>query len=335
MNLARIAEALAAAYPDREAIVTPTRRVTYGALAERARRLASVLAAHGLGVRRERADLANHESGQDHVGLYMLNCARVHRGHARLLSRARRALQRELPLRRRRAALPARRRRRGRARLPRALRADAGRASASACRSSASSSRSTTARASRSCPGALDYEAALAAASPAGPSVVPLARRPLHPLHRRHDGRAEGRPLAAGGHLPRRDDRRRARAAGPDDASSSSSRRRRTGTYMRVHADPAAHARRGAVGRASARSTGRHVVLQGQPERLDPDDVWGTVERERVSFAHHRRRRLRAPAPRRARAAGRTTSRASSSSARAAPSSRRTTSRRSSSACRT
>ena len=73
MNLARINQALADAYPDREAIVTPSRRITYGALAEAARRLASVLHAQGLGCRRERAGLANHESGQDHVGLYMLN----------------------------------------------------------------------------------------------------------------------------------------------------------------------------------------------------------------------------------------------------------------------
>ncbi|HYR95857.1 MAG TPA: AMP-binding protein, partial [Candidatus Binatus sp.] len=73
MNLALVLEALAAAHPDRECIVTPTQRLTYARVAERARRLASVLHAHGLGCRRERAALANHESGQDHVGLYLLN----------------------------------------------------------------------------------------------------------------------------------------------------------------------------------------------------------------------------------------------------------------------
>src|SRR5437667_323437 len=73
MNLALIFEALAAAYPDRESVVTPTRRLTYGRLAERARRLASVLHAHGLGCRIERTALENHESGQDHVGLCLLN----------------------------------------------------------------------------------------------------------------------------------------------------------------------------------------------------------------------------------------------------------------------
>src|SRR6266404_4209013 len=74
MNHALVFEALAAAYPDRECIVTPTRRLSYAQVADHMRRLASVLHAHGLGCRRERAELANHESGQDHVGLYLLNC---------------------------------------------------------------------------------------------------------------------------------------------------------------------------------------------------------------------------------------------------------------------
>src|SRR5437867_3333165 len=74
MNHALILEALAAAYPDRECIVTPTRRLTYARVADHMRRLASVLHAHGLGCRRERAELANYESGQDHVGFYLLNC---------------------------------------------------------------------------------------------------------------------------------------------------------------------------------------------------------------------------------------------------------------------
>src|SRR5882724_2338251 len=74
MNHALVFEALAAAYPDRECIVTPTRRVSYAQVADQIRRLASMLHAHGLGCRREPAKLANHESGQDHVVLYLLNC---------------------------------------------------------------------------------------------------------------------------------------------------------------------------------------------------------------------------------------------------------------------
>jgi 3-oxocholest-4-en-26-oate---CoA ligase len=73
MNLALIHDAIARSYPDRECIVTPTRRLSYGQVAERARRLASVLHAHGLGCRIERSALQNHQSGQDHLGIYMLN----------------------------------------------------------------------------------------------------------------------------------------------------------------------------------------------------------------------------------------------------------------------
>ena len=73
MNLGLAQQAIAAGNPDRECIVTPHRRLTYGQVAERARRLATVLHGHGLGARHERAELANHESGQDHLGVYMLN----------------------------------------------------------------------------------------------------------------------------------------------------------------------------------------------------------------------------------------------------------------------
>ena len=72
-TLADLNEAIAATIPEREAIVTATRRVTWGELASRTRRLARVLADAGLGCRRERAELAPWESGQDHVGLYLYN----------------------------------------------------------------------------------------------------------------------------------------------------------------------------------------------------------------------------------------------------------------------
>lgn len=74
MNLGLAQQAIAAGAPDRECIVTPTRRLTYGQVAERARRLANVLQGAGLGCHRERGELAGHESGQDHLGIYMLNC---------------------------------------------------------------------------------------------------------------------------------------------------------------------------------------------------------------------------------------------------------------------
>ncbi len=72
-TLADLNEAIADTIPDREAIVTPTTRVSWRDLQLRTRRLAHVLADAGLGCHRERADLAAWESGQDHVALYMYN----------------------------------------------------------------------------------------------------------------------------------------------------------------------------------------------------------------------------------------------------------------------
>jgi 3-oxocholest-4-en-26-oate---CoA ligase len=72
-TLADLNEAVAAAIPDREAIVTATRRVTWAELARRTRRLGNLLADAGLGCRRERDGLAPWESGQDHVALYLYN----------------------------------------------------------------------------------------------------------------------------------------------------------------------------------------------------------------------------------------------------------------------
>ena len=72
-NLAAVHEAIAAALPEHECLVFGERRLTWAAVTERTRRLADVLAAAGLGCRRPRAGLAGHESGQDHVALYLYN----------------------------------------------------------------------------------------------------------------------------------------------------------------------------------------------------------------------------------------------------------------------
>ena len=72
-NLGLVNEAVAAAVPDREAIVWRDRRLTYAQLAERTRRLANVLVDAGFRVAAERDALAGHESGQDQLGLYLHN----------------------------------------------------------------------------------------------------------------------------------------------------------------------------------------------------------------------------------------------------------------------
>jgi 3-oxocholest-4-en-26-oate---CoA ligase len=72
-NLAEISEAIAAVIPDRECIVFRERRLTWHEVNDRTRRLANVLRDHGLGCHHERPGLQNFESGQDHVGLYLYN----------------------------------------------------------------------------------------------------------------------------------------------------------------------------------------------------------------------------------------------------------------------
>ncbi|MCC6767304.1 MAG: acyl-CoA synthetase [Deltaproteobacteria bacterium] len=72
-TLADLNEAIAAAVPEREAIVTTTRRLTWRELRDRSRRLAHLLLGTELGCHRERGELAPWESGQDHVALYLYN----------------------------------------------------------------------------------------------------------------------------------------------------------------------------------------------------------------------------------------------------------------------
>ncbi|HEY3844738.1 MAG TPA: acyl-CoA synthetase [Acidimicrobiales bacterium] len=72
-NLARAFDTLVETLADRECIVWRDRRLTYAQVAGRANRLASYLHAQGLGPRREREGLPGHESGQDHVALALYN----------------------------------------------------------------------------------------------------------------------------------------------------------------------------------------------------------------------------------------------------------------------
>src|SRR5690606_4287574 len=72
-NLATVHEAIAAAVPEREAIVFRDRRLTFAQVTERSRRFANALLGHGVGCHVEREHLERHESGQDHVALYLRN----------------------------------------------------------------------------------------------------------------------------------------------------------------------------------------------------------------------------------------------------------------------
>jgi 3-oxocholest-4-en-26-oate---CoA ligase len=72
-NLGQVQETVAATIPDRPCIIWADRRYTYADITDRTRRLASFLYRHDFGVHTERSRLAGHQSGQDHLGLYLYN----------------------------------------------------------------------------------------------------------------------------------------------------------------------------------------------------------------------------------------------------------------------
>ncbi len=72
-NLSTVFDTVARAVPDQEVLVWRDRRFTYAAMNGRIDGLAHFLAGRGLGCHTPRSALAGHESGQDHVGLYLHN----------------------------------------------------------------------------------------------------------------------------------------------------------------------------------------------------------------------------------------------------------------------
>jgi fatty-acyl-CoA synthase len=72
-TLPAIHDAIAALIPDREAIVSSARRLLWRDFAGRSRRLGNLLVSAGLGCQRERGQLEPWASGQDHLGIYLYN----------------------------------------------------------------------------------------------------------------------------------------------------------------------------------------------------------------------------------------------------------------------
>ena len=281
-NLWLAFETLARVLEDREVLVWRDRRLTYGALAERSWRLAAYLSDRGLGADVDRSHLAGHESGQDRLALalyngneylegmlgaygawlapfnvnyryvgeelrYLLNdaapCAVVF--HASLAP----TLAEVLP------AVPP-------VEVLLQVADDSG---------------------NDLLPGAVDYEAALAGASPEGPRTAP-APDDLYVLY---TGGTTGMPK---GVLWRQHDIFMAAMGG-----------RRVGTWevVRSYEDLAQKAAAGAGLRIlllpplmhgaaqwavfMLMADGATVILPDNPRRVDPADVWRTLARERAS----------------------------------------------------
>ncbi len=72
-TLPAVFDTVAGVHPDRPCLIWGDVRVTYAEMADRSRRLATYLRSRGLGSVTERDGLAGHESGQDHLGIYLYN----------------------------------------------------------------------------------------------------------------------------------------------------------------------------------------------------------------------------------------------------------------------
>jgi 3-oxocholest-4-en-26-oate---CoA ligase len=72
-NLADAFETVAGVHPDRECVIWGDKRLTFSQVADRSRRLGAYLRSRDLGAHTERSELAGHESGQDHLGIYLYN----------------------------------------------------------------------------------------------------------------------------------------------------------------------------------------------------------------------------------------------------------------------
>jgi 3-oxocholest-4-en-26-oate---CoA ligase len=73
LGIAEIHEAIAAVRPDEECIIFRDKRLTWADVTKRTRQLANYFASQGLGCTTERDKLDGWESGQDHVAIYLHN----------------------------------------------------------------------------------------------------------------------------------------------------------------------------------------------------------------------------------------------------------------------
>ncbi len=73
VNVAELHEAISAMQPDKECLIFRDRRFTWSQVTDRTRRLANYLISQNLGCHTERENLLGHQSGQDHLAIYLHN----------------------------------------------------------------------------------------------------------------------------------------------------------------------------------------------------------------------------------------------------------------------
>ena len=271
------------------------RRLTYGDVAERSRRLAAYLHGRGLRLHRERCRAPGPRVGPGPRRPGALQRQRVPGGDAGLVPGPGRPVQRQLPLRRRGAALPAQRRpaagadpallagphpRRGAAHAGLAPRraAPGGRRIGPHPPPRGGVVRGGTGR--------------ILARRGAGRA---LPRRPVHPLHGGHHGHAQGRAVAPARHLHGRHGRAEGGHVG--DRHQLRGHHRAAGRELPAQADAAAaaHARRGAVGGLHADGPGGDDRLPRRHAARRPRRR--VVHRRAGGGQHHDRRGRRRAAP--------------------------------------
>lgn len=73
IGVAEIHEAIAATRPDQECLIFRDKRLTWSQVTDRTRQLANYFASQGLGCHTERSEIDGWETGQDHLAIYLHN----------------------------------------------------------------------------------------------------------------------------------------------------------------------------------------------------------------------------------------------------------------------
>ncbi len=274
-SVAEVHEAIAATRPDEVCLVFRDRRLTWSDVTERTRRLANHLIGAGLGCHTERDHLEGHQSGQDHLAIYL------HNGNEYLEAMLGSFKARVAPFNVNYRYV---------AEELRYLLLDSN-ASAMVVHSQFVPTLTEVLpdlpnlrvilqipdeSGNDLLPGAVWYEDALAAASADKPAVE-WSPDDLYILY---TGGTTGMPK---GVLWRNGDANVECFGGSRADTMEGVLAEATGGLQALLAPPFMH---GAGHWMSFRTwnTGGTVFVQSVPERLDPDDVWGLIERERLNF---------------------------------------------------